>query len=466
MQSSPREVLAGGGENAVFDADKVASALSRALREGDTVAIEQWIDEELAADVAEALTGLAPEQAAQTLSLAAREQRARVFVYLPRDAQLGIVAVMDFDTVAALVEAMPHDERADFFKALPGDERRRLLPALARAEREDVRQLASYEEETGGALMTSDYVTLRRDMTVVQALAHLRRVAPDSETIYSAYVVDEDRHLLGVVTLRQLITAPDDARVDDLMQEKVVHALVNDDQEAVARTIARYDFIALPVLDEDERLVGIVTADDAMDVVEAEATEDILLSATVNPIEDSVARARLSMLYRKRIGWLVLLVFASLATGMVLDFFRGTISANMGLLFFLPLLIATSGNAGAQAATLMVRALATGEVVAGDWLRLLGREAVVSTALGVTLALAMLAIGLIHSGPSIAILVALTMITVVLVGSLIGLCLPFALSHLKLDPATASVPLVTSLSDVGGVLIYFGFAALLLPRLG
>jgi len=466
MQSSKREGIAGGGENEAFDADKIASALSRALRDGDTGAIEQWIDEELAADVAEALTELEPEQAGRVLALAGREPRARIFVYLPRNSQLEAVAAMAFDTVAALVEAMPHDERADFFKALPDDQRERLLPALAGAEREDVRQLASYEEETAGALMTSDYVTLRRDMSVADAFAHLRRIAPDSETIYNAYVIDDDRRLLGVVTLRHLLTASDGLRVGDLMQKNVVHASVDDDQEAVAKIIARYDFIALPVLDADERLVGIVTADDAMDVVEAEATEDILLSATVNPIDDSVGRAALGMLYRKRIGWLMLLVFASLATGMVLDFFRNTIAANMGLLFFLPLLIATSGNAGAQAATLMVRALATGDVVAGDWLRLLGREAVVSSALGVTLALAMLAIGLIHSGPSIAILVAVTMVTVVLVGSIIGLCLPFALSRLNLDPATASAPLVTSLSDVGGVLIYFGFAAMLLPRLG
>lgn len=438
-------------------------ALADALCEDDTAAIERWLDQALAVDIAETLAELEPQQAARVLAIAEREERTRIFGYLPKDAQIDTVAEMDRNTVTALVEAMPHDERADFVKALPEDMRERLMWALAHAEREDARRLASYEEETAGALMTSDYVTLRRDMTAAEAIEHLRRVAPDSETIYNAYVVDDDRHLLGVVTLRHLITATAaDATVAELMRENVIHARVDDDQEEVARTIARYDFIALPVLDDDDCLVGIVTADDAMDVVEAEATEDILLSATVGRIERG---AGLTTLYRKRVGWLVMLVFATLLTGAALDYFEETISQHMGLLFFLPALIASAGNTGSQAATLMVRSLATGEVVAGDWARMLGREAAVATALGVTLAAAMLGVGLLHSGPVIALLVALTMVTAVVFGGMIGLSLPFVLSRLGLDPATASTPLVTSIADVGGVLIYFGFAAMLLPEL-
>lgn len=466
MSEGVNQVLAAGGEKHEFDVGEVVPALLRALEAEDRDLIARWTDEELAVDVAEALTHLQPVQAARVLELADRDERARVFGYIPPDDQNRILGALDPSVAAVLVESMSHDERADFVKALPRESRRRVLRALAHAEREDVRALASYEEETAGALMTSDYVALRRDMTSAEAIAFLRRAAPDSETIYNAYVVDDDRRLIGVVTLRRLIAAPEGALIGDLMAEKVIHAMVDDDQEAVARTIARYDFIALPIVDAENRLVGIVTADDAMDVFEAEATEDILLAATVEPMSEPMDRASLRTLYRKRILWLVLLVFASLATGAVLDSFQGVIATHMGLLFFLPLLIATAGNAGAQAATLMVRSLATGEVVAGDWLHLLGREAIVATALGITLAVAMLGIGFLHSGSAIALLVALTMVTVVLFGSLVGLCLPFALSRFRLDPATASAPLVTCISDVGGVAIYFGFAALLLPRLG
>lgn len=454
------QLLSGTGA----DAGDVARALRGKLARGDTAAITDWIETTLAADTADALARLSAAEVARVLALASEDERARVFGYLPGSMQVDAAAAMEREVAATLIEHMSHDERADLLKALPGDVRERLLPALARAEREDARRLASYAEGTAGALMTSDYVTLQRGMHVPEAIAHLRRVAPDSETIYNAYVLDSTRRLLGVITLRHLITASDDATVGELMQENVVHARVDDDQEDVARAIARYDFIALPIVDADDRLVGIVTADDALDVVEAEATEDMLLGATVGRIGESVGEVGTFKLYRKRVGWLLLLVLASLLTGASIDAFRETISRHMGLLFFLPLLIGTSGNAGAQAATLMVRALATGEVVAGDFGRMLARETVVAAALGVTLAAAMMAIGLVYGGLAIAVLVALTMAAVVLFGSLVGLCLPFALSRFRLDPATASAPLVTSISDVGGVLIYFGFAVLLLPR--
>ncbi|HET6604808.1 MAG TPA: magnesium transporter [Xanthomonadaceae bacterium] len=450
-----------GAEAAIGD---VAQALREGLVQGKHAAIARWLEAALAVDAADVLARLDAGQVARVLALASDEERARIFGYLPGAIQVDTAAAMEREVAAALIERMSHDERADLVKALPEDVRERLLPALARAEREDARRLASYAEGTAGALMTSDYVTLQRPMRVPEAIAHLRRVAPDSETIYNAYVLDAERRLLGVITLRHLITASDEATVGELMQENVVRARVDEDQEDVARAIARYDFIALPIVDAQERLVGIVTADDALDVVEAEATEDMLLGATVGRIGESVGAVGTFKLFRKRVGWLLLLVLASLLTGASIDAFRDTISRNMGLLFFLPLLIATSGNAGAQAATLMVRALATGEVVAADFGRMLARETVVAAALGVTLAAAMMAIGLVYGGLAIAVLVAVTMAAVVLFGSLVGLCLPFALSHLRLDPATASAPLVTSISDVGGVLIYFGFAVLLLPR--
>jgi len=232
----------------------------------------------------------------------------------------------------------------------------------------------------------------------------------------------------------------------------------------VARRISRYDVLAMPVVDAQNRIVGIVTHDDAMDVLQEEATEDFHRVGSVGDLDRSVRGASIGLLYRKRIGWLILLVFGNLLSGAGIHYYEDTIASVVALVFFLPLLIGSSGNAGAQAATLMVRALATGDVMLKDWGRMLGREVLIALLLGLTMALAVSTIGWYRGGTGVAVSVALTMVLVVIVGSLIGMSLPFVLSRLKLDPATASAPLVTTLADAAGVFIYFGVAtAILFP---
>jgi magnesium transporter len=223
--------------------------------------------------------------------------------------------------------------------------------------------------------------------------------------------------------------------------------------------IGRYDLTALPVVDSDGVLVGIVTVDDVLDVAEEEATEDFHRVGSVGPIRGSLRDARLPTLYRRRIGWLLVLVFVNLLSGAGIAYYQDTIAATVALVFFLPLLIGSAGNAGAQASTLMVRAMATGDVDAGDWLRLLGRELAVAMALGLTMALAVSVIGVFRAGSDVATVVAVTMVAVVVVGSLVGMSLPFLLDRLGLDPATASAPLVTSIADIAGVLVYFALAS-------
>ena len=276
------------------------------------------------------------------------------------------------------------------------------MPALAQAEREDIRKLSAYVEGTAGALMTSDYAVLRKDMTVAEALASLRTEAPDAETIYQAYVIDKKRKLLGVVSLRDLILADLGKSIKELMTSDVVSGLVTDDQEDIAKKIARYDLLALPIADERGVLTGIVTYDDAMDVVSEEVTEDIHKSAGVSTIAGNLKDATIGLLYRKRIFWLILLVFGNLFSGAGIAHFEDIIAANIVLVFFLPLLVDSGGNAGSQSATLMVRALATGEVVMRDWLYLIGREALVALALGCTMALAVSLLGYIRGDSTIA----------------------------------------------------------------
>jgi magnesium transporter len=299
-------------------------------------------------------------------------------------------------------------------------------------------------------------------MSASAAINLLRNTAPDKETIYQAYVIDDQHKLVGAVSLRNLITAMPGTPVDDLIATGLVTASTDTPQEEVARLISRYDLLALPILDQDERLVGIVTYDDAMDVAEEEATEDIHKGATVGKLETGLRDATPFSLYRSRVQWLVILVFANIFTGAGIAYFEDIISEHIALLFFMPLLVASAGNAGAQSATLMVRGMATGDVTVADWGKLLGKETLVASALGVTMAVAVMVVGFMRAGPEIAFVVAVTMIAVVMVGSLIGMLLPFLLDKLKFDPATASTPLITTIADVSGVLIYFSVATALL----
>ncbi|RTR05676.1 magnesium transporter [Halomonas nitroreducens] len=442
------------------------TALLSALEANDRARLDAQLPELRSADIAEILQELLEDddvlRGRALLACLPLERRASVIGHLHAEEQLVIAEAMGDDVLLAVLEEMGADERTDLFKVLGEDRREALLRRMARQEREELKRLASYEEGTAGALMTSDYVAIPTGMTVSRAMMRVRQTAPDAETVYQLYVIDPEGCLAGTMSLRQLMVARPGARVDELMIRDVIHAAVDTPQEEVARLVARYDLLAVPVVDETRRLVGIVTHDDAMDVVESEATEDIHKGMSIGQLEDGVSRVPLASLYRKRVTWLVLLVFGNLFSGAGIAYFEDTIAAQVALVFFLPLLIGSGGNAGAQAATLMVRGMATGDVGVKDWGKLLGRELLVAGSLGLTMALAVAPIGVIRAGEAVALVVAVSMIAIVLFGSLLGMCLPFVLDRLGWDPATASAPLVTTLIDASGVLIYFGFATLML----
>ncbi len=433
------------------------------------------IEQNKFADALAAVKGLPPVDLADVLEqldptlgwrlLECLPDRADVFSYFEPEQQVRMAREFPRATLAELVSEMPADERTDLFKRFDQNQRDILLPALAHAEREDIRRLSAYVEGTAGALMTSDYATLKKDMTVLQAMTYLRDEAPDAETIYQAYVIDEQRRLLGAVSLRDLILADLNKSIKDLMTSDVVSAHVTDDQEDIAKKIARYDLLALPIIDEDDILIGIVTYDDAMDVVSAEATDDIHKSAGVSTVVGNIKDASIALLYRKRIFWLILLVFGNLFSGAGIAHFEDIIAANIVLVFFLPLLVDSGGNAGSQSATLMVRALATGEVVMRDWLYLIGREALVALALGCTMAAAVSVLGYIRGDETVALVLALSMVSIVMIGCMIGMSLPFILSKFNFDPASASAPLITSVCDATGVVIYLFIASRLLSDL-
>lgn len=315
--------------------------------------------------------------------------------------------------------------------------------------------------------MTSDFATLDAHQTVEEAINQLRKIASERETIYQAYVVDEQMHLQGTVSLRDLMISEPSLTVGKIMTQVLIFVRVDEAQNVAAQAISKYDLLALPVLDQQNRMVGIVTYDDAMDVAEEEADRSIHKSAAVD-FSGNLKDASVGLMYRKRVFWLVLLVFGNLFSGAGIAYFEDTIQAYVALVFFLPLLIGSSGNAGAQSATLMVRAIATGEVIGKDWAKMLAKELFIAGLLGITMAIAVSLLGLWRGGPEIALVVALTMQIVVVVGSLVGMSLPFILSKLKFDPASASAPLVTTIADAVGVIIYFSVATSILdfPAVG
>lgn len=390
------------------------------------------------------------------------EQQAAVFGYLRPNNQQELARHMEVGMLAKLFRDMSSDERADVYAMLNVKLQDALMRRMAKTERDDLLLLASYEEGSVGSVMTSGYASIPLGVSVETALYRLRQTAPEKETIYQTYVVDTEHKLHGVVSLRDLITASPDDIIDDIMVREVFTLTPDMPQSEAARIISRYDLIAIPVIDKDRLLVGMVTFDDAMDVVEEEDTDSMHRSATVGKIEGGFKDASPFTIYRSRVYWLVLLVFANIFSGAGIAHFEDTIQSYGALLFFLPLLIASGGNTGAQAATLIVRGIATGEVVIGDWFRMFLKEFVVSIGLGLTMAMAIILIGSLRVGFDIIQVVALSMICIVLVGSLIGVLLPFALNKFGWDPATASSPLVTTIADTSGVLIYFGIATAML----
>jgi magnesium transporter len=333
-----------------------------------------------------------------------------------------------------------------------------MLNLLSPADLREARWLLGYPDGSVGRLMTPDYIAVKQNWTVEQALRHIRQAGKTSETINRIYVVNDRWHLVDDLALRRFIFAEPDERIADLMDHSYASVSAFADSADAVRLIGRYDLVALPVLDSDGTLVGIVTVDDLLDVAEEEATEDFHRVGSVEPIYTKLGETPLAVLYRRRVAWLLVLVFVAIPSFFVMRHYEATTAEVGALVFFLPLLIGSAGNAGSQSATLMVRALATGDVEREDWLYLLGRELGVAAVLGITMAAAVAVPAWFFGGSGVAFVVALTMVSVVILGSVIGMSLPFLLERLQLDPATASAPLVTSITDLAGVLAYLSFA--------
>jgi magnesium transporter len=417
--------------------------------------------------IAEAFPVLSPEEAGKVLKQIQQPERSEIFSHLEPDQQLDIVDLLRRDELSSLFAEMSPDDRADLFKRLPEERRESILPGLAQAEREDLRRLASYEEGTAGSVMTSDYATVLPEQTVDQAIAHLRTIAPDRETIYYAYVIDHDRRLLGFVSLKDLILARKDSRIQEIMHREVISARVDEDQEEAAAKIQRFDLLALPVINGGDSLVGIITHDDAMDILTQEYTEDVEMLMAITGSHDGGTYIRMSpwVHFRNRAPWVIILALAGLVSGFVVQRFEGLLQQFAILAVFMPMLADTGGNTGSQSATLVVRALAMKEISSRDVLRILRKELIIALLLGVMLGVIAYGRVVFFSGGAfssetfpmyaIGFAVALALGLQVLTSTLIGSVLPLLASALKLDPALIASPAITTIVDITGLVIYF-----------
>lgn len=408
--------------------------------------------------LAQALLAVLPVHIAARMLEACEEQ--------PRLELFQTLAHNSLSRAVAITDEMAADDRADLYAHLPDDLRARLLEAIDDEESRDIRQLLSYPEDSAGALMTTDFVALPAHKTAAEAIELVRECAAEMETIYIAYAVDPNGTLLGAVSLRDLVTSPASRTIDAIMNPNILSVNVDDDQEDAARLLARYDLLAVPVVDRSHRILGIITVDDLMDVVEEEATEDAQKMGAVEPLPMPYMDTSFGHLIRARAPWLVSLFIAGLATASVLEHYTHSTLASLAMLtWFVPLIISSGGNSGSQSATLIIRAMAVDKIQGSDTLRILRRELTIGLLLGLMLSsvgvLRLMLTGSTRS-LSLAAAIGLSVMAVVTVGALVGSGVPLLLRRLGIDPAVSSTPFIASVLDIAGLLIYFEIATLIL----
>lgn len=448
--------------------------LRELIQAGEEEVLRDFFSDHHPAQTAEILEDFEAHEGDKLLGLLAPRSRAQVLSYLDSERQVQIVEHMLPAEAAALLHLMSHDERADLVKRLDEERVDQILPHLAQAEREDIRRLASYEPGTAGAVMTTDYVTLPPHSTVREALERLRHEAPDRETIYYSYVVDSQRKLIGFVSLKKLILARPSSRIEEIMQREVIVARVDEDQELVARQIAKYDLIAIPVVDANDMLIGIITHDDALDILRQEQTEDILafggVSKDAEADDESYWQSRIHEAVRRRIGWLLMLFLAGMITRYVVKAFawvEGDLEEGIKLDAFIPLLIGTGGNAGSQTVGTIIRGLALGEISQGDVSRVVAREGLTGLLLGLLLGpLGFLFTWIIFGHTAgFGAVIGLALLGICVWANVIGALVPMMAKRFNIDPALVSAPLISTLVDATGLCIFYSITIVLLIKL-
>jgi magnesium transporter len=456
---------------AVTDQNQVKAEIAALIARKDHAGLKRVLQPWLPLDLAPLLADLPVGELAALFRVCSRELAATTFTYIPREAQRRVLKALSQEQTAALLNALPPDDRTAFLNDLPLDVAMQLLGMLTPDERQVAQALLAYPDHSVGRMMTLDFVAVQPEWTVREALDYIRANGYDRETLNLIFVVDREGHLLDDVRVRRFLVAPLEQTVQALCDGNFTMLSPTDDREKALGLFKQFDRVALPVVDDQRKLIGIVTVDDILDVAEAEATEDIQKLGGTEALDEPYTTIALSRMVKKRASWLVVLFLGEMLTATAMSYFEAEIAKAVVLALFVPLIISSGGNAGSQAATLVIRALALGEFKLRDWWRVMRRELVVGLMLGLVLgAIGFLRIALWAQFTSIygehwllvAITVGVALVGIVLWGSVMGSMLPLLLKRLGLDPATSSAPFVATLVDVTGLIIYFSVAVLIL----
>lgn len=386
-----------------------------------------------------------------------------LFEYLPQEEQEELLKSLNKQEIATLLNEMSADDRTELFEEMPAELAKKFINYLSPQERTIALKLLNYPEDTVGRLITPDFVQLFEDMTVEEALAHIKAVGVEKETVYHGYVLDREKKLKGVVSLKRMVLADRQAIVKDIMFPQVIKVKATTDQEEAANIFKKYDLIALPVVDHNDKLLGIVTFDDLVDVLEAEVTEDFERIAAVLPVEGPYLEAGFFNVVWKRSFWLIVLAVFESISGFVLQRYGAAIAQWVELTFFLPVLVAAGGNAGTQSATIVIRSLATGDISARDFIKVIFRESLIGIAIGIILAVVgVLRVFMQQQNWMVSFSVGISMGLTIMLAAVVGASLPLISRWLKSDPAVMSGPLITTIVDVVGIFIYFEIARMIL----
>ena len=418
------------------------------------------LSEQNEADIAALLEDLPKEVQLKTFRLLPKDMAADVFAFLPTDVEQEIITSLTDSEATAIIDNLMADDAADLMEEMPANVVKRLLSHASPDTRRDINHLLKFPEDSAGSIMTVEFVDLRENLTVAEALDRIRKTGIDRETINNCYVLDSARRLTGMVALRTLILSDKEDLIRDIMEENVISVETMMDQEEVARMISKYDFSSIPVVDSEDRLVGIITVDDIIDIIEEEATEDIQKMAAILPSDDPYDRMSPVDLWKKRIGWLLLLMVSATFTGKIITSYESSLQAYIILTAFIPQLMDTGGNCGSQTSTTIIRALSLNEINFGDIARVIWKEFRTALICGSTLAVANFIKLLIidRAEPMVALVVCLTMICAVICANLAGCMLPMIAKKFGFDPAVMASPMLTTIIDALTLSIYFQVA--------
>ena len=448
-------------------AEVVTRQLEAMLSVGNYDAVKLLLEPVQPVDVAEAIGNLPQNLQAIAFRLLSKDEAISVYEYLDTVTQQNLLSLLRSGEMQEVMEEMSPDDRARLFEELPAKVVRQLLDQLSPEERKVTAELLGYEAETAGRLMTTEYIALKENQTALEALDIVRRRARDTETIYSLYVTDTERRLTGILSLRDLVTADPHTLIRDVMTEEVLSVRTDTDQEKVARTIQRYDFLAVPVVDLEQRLVGIVTVDDVIDVIEQEATRDLYAAGAVQAgDEDDYFSSNLFTVARRRVVWLAVLVVASFFTSEVIAANEEVLQKVVLLAAFIPLLGGTGGNVGAQSSTVVIRGLSTQSISALGPLKAVGREAMAGALLGILMMILVVPFAWWRGeSPLVGLSVGMSLLAITTLAATAGAAFPLLFDRMGLDPALMSTPFITTCTDVAGTLIYLKTAEWLLVHL-